>query len=109
MEDGLCHKAAVYEDVASYVPTGPELQAAGITGGFPCQATQFLDAACDFDGCLIVDFMSFLWRLCGQGISRSGKQKGLADDRSNLVRHIFRLLRVSTSLRSDRMFTEASS
>lgn len=71
----------------------PPQQAQGLLGGFPCQAiglglpvVLLVALAC----CLPLNkFISLL--VSSQGASKAGAQKGLQDNRANLVKHFWRL------------------
>ena len=94
--EGHLPDVPVFGDITSFVPTscGGEIgEATGMTGGFPCQAGCF---------CAVIDFVKHIhFRIINvccpahcfcQGICKAGGQRGLSDQRTALVAHIFRCM-----------------
>ena len=85
--DGMLHTGPIHEDVCLYRSSpGPanraySTHAVGVGGGFPCQACFHTT------GAVKLDILSSPW----QGISQAGHQAGLADERSALLREMFRI------------------
>ena len=97
MRDGLLHAGPIHGDVATF-EAGPGCTARGCGGGWPCQATR-----------------PSVWRMlhemggrAAQGISRAGRQAGLKDHRSNLLKHIFRIYDSLNASRSLSVFSRVS-
>ena len=76
MAEHLADRAPVHDDICSFVPDEP---VDGYVAGFPCQAQLF--------------YISFSLKLNdpGQGVSHAGCQGGLSDDRTGLIREVFRV------------------
>lgn len=93
--EGHLPDVPVFGDITSFVPTscGGEIgEATGMTGGFPCQACCF---------CAVIDFVKHIhfriYVCCPahcycQGVCKAGGQRGLSDQRTALVAHIFRCM-----------------
>lgn len=93
--EGHLPDVPVCGDITSFVPTscGGEIgEATGMTGGFPCQACCF---------CAVIDFVKHIhfriYVCCPahcycQGVCKAGGQRGLSDQRTALVAHIFRCM-----------------
>ena len=70
MSDGLTAVGPVYQNIETYRPsTVQEQSAVAITAGFPCQ-----------------------------GVCRAGKQKGVGDPRTGLIKNVFALLDMAPSV-----------
>lgn len=78
MSEGLLHHGPVFPDVQDF--HGGDLPAAGVAGGFPCQADS-----------IFLHVWSFRCSFACQGVSTAGKQLGLSDARTGLLSHVFRI------------------
>ena len=85
--DGLCDPGVIHSDITTVHARdlGPNIT--GYLAGFPCQAWGLVDFAL----ARAPDFPESIAKSPDQGISRAGGQRGLDDDRSSLVTHLFRL------------------
>lgn len=78
--EGVLSDAPIWTDVTTYEPTGSDLAATVVAAGFPCQV-----------GIRSKSFTVLHSALCCQGVSGAGKQLGLLDGRSSLVKEPFRV------------------
>lgn len=81
MEEGCLPKVGISPDVSTFSPKGQQKRAKAICAGFPCQVTSLES----FHG--LSCWVAFI----AQGISAAGRQGGLGDWRSALVKEIFRI------------------
>jgi len=82
MADGSLPKGRIVEDVRTYSPIGDESDAESVVGGFPCQ----VGASMQSISSLVLD--QFFRTV--QGVSAAGGQDGMDDERSCLVREMFK-------------------
>lgn len=87
MADNALPTCKICDDVTSYRPVGPALDAEVVTAGFPCQASHFSPhlQAVHIGVELLAEFV------LAQGVSSAGRQAGLRDERSRLVAEPFRV------------------
>ena len=113
-KEGFLPECGIANDVRGYKPSGAALEAEVLTGGFPCQAnssesgnvylTCFLMCFYSLETALFQNLLmlfpcsSSVCKLIarflanrGQGVSAAGRQQGLKDGRSSLIRELFRV------------------
>ena len=104
MREGYLHQAEIWKDVSEF-QASPDTLAQGCGGGFPCQAAVI---------CFIHELNAWQNRplanlTCAwQGISCGGKQRGLRDPRSSLLRHVFRVFDTIPSKQRPKTLTKCS-
>ena len=104
IRDGLLHRSILGDDVTTFKAS--QVHASGCGGGFPCQAgqLQFL-LHCILQHLIVFRQRdSFLIRFASQGISQAGSQLGMADRRSCLLKHCFRIFDTLTDPQLSCMF-----
>ena len=93
--EGLLAPCPIYGDVTKYHPA-PD-SAEGVLGGFPCQVSCLNQVFVVFFH-VSVHFAFKFYILDIQGVSKSGSQEGLADQRTCLVSEVYRIVDESGAL-----------
>ena len=87
MTEGSLDKCPIYDDVTSFVPTGPASGAEAVSAGWPCQVAASVSTR--WHGWFVNFFNPLAVLKFAQGISSAGSQHGMADGRSSLIKHVF--------------------
>lgn len=103
--DGSIPKAPIYSDICAFHPTADmQKECTGFTLGFPCQdtfleimligAVMFLSTIIVFWLCCFPDssVLSLSHCFLTKGICKAGCMRGLLDDRSGLIRMVWKLM-----------------